>query len=152
MVWCDVTPAMYWYVIDQHYILIYTTRYPSKKLHWPTDGIKSTFCFKKSFIFYYLSSRMFPEHISDGVILLVLSWLDVNLLLILVKSGNQKKWKAQIIPSLDFSSYIVYNEVYKFLAFYVLSITLLIINLYIKIDETWSGQPCNTGIYVGRAS
>ena len=43
------------------------------------------------------------------------------------KWRSKKKWKARIIPSLEFSSYIVYNDEYKFLAFYVLSITLSII-------------------------
>ena len=48
------------------------------------------------------------------------------------KWRSEKKWKARIIPSLEFSSYIVYNDEYKFLAFYVLSITLSIIILYIE--------------------
>ena len=37
------------------------------ELHWTTDGIKNTFCNEKSFIFYFLSSRMCLVHIPDRV-------------------------------------------------------------------------------------
>ena len=82
---------------------------------------------------------MYLEHLSDlsdGVILVLLSRLGFDFSLKLGQKWRSKKRKAQIIPSLEFSSYIVCNVGYKFLAFDVLSITLSIlflkINIYIR--------------------